>query len=97
VQFGRFGIQLMLQLPERRCTIYLRSLVGRKGADEMAIDHSEREQTISCTTSATTSAPPCPVCGGVLVPMRDAWRCSRCYFSLCAGCEPVLTIGQAEE
>jgi hypothetical protein len=54
----------------------------------MRVDPSEREQTVSCTTSTSGSAPACPVCGGVLVPMRSAWRCSRCYFSLCAGCEP---------
>jgi hypothetical protein len=36
----------------------------------------------------TSSAPPCPMCGGGLVPLRGLWRCSRCYFALCAGCEP---------
>ena len=31
--------------------------------------------------------PPCPVCGGPLVPLRGEYRCSRCRFSLCVGCE----------
>jgi hypothetical protein len=31
--------------------------------------------------------PPCPVCGGALVPLRGHFRCSRCFFSACAGCE----------
>jgi hypothetical protein len=29
----------------------------------------------------------CPCCEGVLVPVRDAYRCVRCCFSICAGCE----------
>jgi hypothetical protein len=37
---------------------------------------------------------PCPVCGGSLVPTRAAWRCRRCSFTLCAGCEPGLTCGE---
>jgi hypothetical protein len=31
--------------------------------------------------------PPCPVCSGPLLPLRDFYRCSRCGFSICAGCE----------
>jgi hypothetical protein len=31
--------------------------------------------------------PPCPVCAGLLVPLRDQYRCSRCFFSFCVGCE----------
>lgn len=34
----------------------------------------------------------CPACGAALVPLRGQWRCSRCYFMLCAGCEPVLGV-----
>jgi hypothetical protein len=34
--------------------------------------------------------PPCPVCGGGLVPLRGDWRCARCSFALCAGCDPSL-------
>jgi hypothetical protein len=33
--------------------------------------------------------PPCPVCAGRLVPLRGFFRCSRCYFSICVGCEGV--------
>ena len=29
----------------------------------------------------------CPVCGGSLVPLHNAYRCSRCCYHLCAGCE----------
>jgi hypothetical protein len=31
--------------------------------------------------------PHCPICTGVLVPLREAYRCSRCFFTLCFGCE----------
>jgi hypothetical protein len=31
--------------------------------------------------------PACPVCRGTLVPLRDAFRCARCHFSVCDSCE----------
>jgi hypothetical protein len=31
------------------------------------------------------------------VPMRSLWRCSRCYFSLCAGCEPAPSSASSDE
>lgn len=40
--------------------------------------------------SATACCPPrCPVCSGALVPLRDQYRCARCYFTVCAGCEDI--------
>jgi hypothetical protein len=49
-------------------------------------------QQAACEYEApvTRMTPQCPMCGGVLVPLRGQWRCSRCYFMLCAGCEPGL-------
>jgi hypothetical protein len=32
---------------------------------------------------------PCPVCDGALVPLRGQYRCARCSFTVCAGCEDV--------
>ncbi|MGH7173221.1 MAG: hypothetical protein ACRELG_23310 [Gemmataceae bacterium] len=29
----------------------------------------------------------CPVCSGQLVPLRNSYRCSRCGYHLCTGCE----------
>ncbi|HTU23123.1 MAG TPA: hypothetical protein VMG10_34120 [Gemmataceae bacterium] len=29
----------------------------------------------------------CPVCSGSLIPLHNAYRCSRCCYHLCAGCE----------
>jgi hypothetical protein len=31
--------------------------------------------------------PRCPRCSGRLVPLRDAYRCARCSYSICAACE----------
>jgi hypothetical protein len=40
--------------------------------------------------SVSACRPPrCPVCEGALVPLRGQYRCARCYFSICAGCEGV--------
>jgi hypothetical protein len=61
----------------------------------MRIDSSERQPILSCTASTNDRTPSCPMCGGVLVPTREAWRCSRCYFSLCEGCEPVSLADSA--
>jgi hypothetical protein len=30
---------------------------------------------------------PCPLCGGRLDPTRGSFRCSRCQFAICEGCE----------
>ena len=29
----------------------------------------------------------CPICGGLLVPLREHMRCSRCYHSFCDTCD----------
>jgi hypothetical protein len=29
----------------------------------------------------------CPACGGFLAEMRGFWRCLRCSFAICSGCE----------
>lgn len=44
----------------------------------------------TCDTSANRSGMACPVCGATLIPLRGQWRCSRCYFMLCVGCEPIV-------
>jgi ribosomal protein L37AE/L43A len=31
---------------------------------------------------------PCPICGGSLLPRPADWRCGRCGFQICAGCDP---------
>jgi hypothetical protein len=31
----------------------------------------------------------CPFCDGMLVPLRGEFRCLRCCFSICPGCEDV--------
>jgi hypothetical protein len=46
--------------------------------------------TQACEVVTGHAALACPVCGGGLVPLRGQWRCSRCFFALCVGCEVVL-------
>ncbi len=29
----------------------------------------------------------CPLCSGSLVPLHNSYRCARCSYPLCAGCE----------
>jgi hypothetical protein len=29
----------------------------------------------------------CPVCSGSLVPLHNFYRCARCSYHICAGCE----------
>jgi hypothetical protein len=38
-------------------------------------------------TAAPNRLPPCPCCAGVLIVLRGTFRCTRCQYSLCAGCE----------
>lgn len=40
--------------------------------------------------------PQCPVCGGTLVPLRGFWRCTRCAYLLCVGCEAGHATGSAD-
>jgi hypothetical protein len=37
--------------------------------------------------SGAERSPQCPVCSGRLVPLRDSYRCARCYYSVCLACE----------
>jgi hypothetical protein len=38
-------------------------------------------------TYATPKTPPCPACGGGLIELRGFWRCPRCRYRICEGCE----------
>jgi ribosomal protein S27AE len=40
-------------------------------------------------TEEVVARPGCPICGGSVVPTGMRYRCGRCGFSLCVGCEPV--------
>jgi hypothetical protein len=31
----------------------------------------------------------CPLCSGTLVLLHNSYRCSRCFYHLCASCEAV--------
>jgi hypothetical protein len=38
----------------------------------------------------------CPFCEGDLVPVRGAYRCVRCCFSICPGCENPSVLDSGE-
>ena len=47
--------------------------------------------TMQATERATIPnlRPACPMCGGILSPLRGMVRCGRCQWAMCAGCEAV--------
>ena len=38
-------------------------------------------------TSTPPRLPTCPCCAGPLILLRGLFRCTRCQYSLCFGCE----------
>jgi hypothetical protein len=36
---------------------------------------------------AVNAQPCCPLCNGMLVPVREMVRCCQCGFTTCAGCQ----------
>jgi hypothetical protein len=62
----------------------------------MPVDHDSTGQAC-CEGRMAAAAPRCLLCGGgELVPVRGAWRCTRCGHALCAGCEPAGSPGAAD-
>jgi hypothetical protein len=57
------------------------------GASNMTRCDEERKGLGGCSCQ-----PLCPVCSGPLVPLRGNYRCGRCFFSLCVGCEAVEAV-----
>jgi hypothetical protein len=41
----------------------------------------------SAASQSQFAQPTCPVCNGFLILQRGDFRCSRCQFTLCVGCE----------
>jgi hypothetical protein len=41
----------------------------------------------------------CPVCTGFLVRLAGSWRCARCCFTFCEGCEgePAVCFSEPED
>jgi hypothetical protein len=48
---------------------------------------TESTPALSSQEPPATACPPCPVCSGPLVCLRNQYRCSRCYYCFCVGCE----------
>jgi len=39
----------------------------------------------------------CPCCAGPLVPLRGSFRCGRCHYTFCIGCENDGSDGNSED
>lgn len=56
----------------------------------MPVEATACDATTRSEPGPRDEPPSCPVCGGGLIPLRGNWRCGRCSFALCAGCDPSL-------
>jgi hypothetical protein len=56
--------------------------------DEAVEAHANRdEEHCDTPTPAAEGALLCPVCNGIVIPLRDSYRCVRCRYSFCVGCD----------
>jgi hypothetical protein len=57
------------------------------------------EQSLSAALPPTisTGMALCPACTGRLVLLRDFFRCVRCGFCICTGCEDMPEICRSED
>lgn len=55
----------------------------------MQISTPSSQEATAAERVESACPPRCPVCSGSLVPLHNAYRCSRCGYHLCAGCEPI--------
>lgn len=54
--------------------------------------HSTTSHEIVPSENRATACPACcPLCNGSLVRLHNSYRCSRCRYYLCAGCEAIET------
>lgn len=84
---GLRDTQLRLQSKQDARIICTCVQILRKEERTMPFDQTTAKPTC-CEARGMTSAPRCLLCAGELVPVRGAWRCTRCGHALCAGCEP---------
>ena len=69
-------------------------IAGWRVSEPLVIESRNMElSTISSRVEEPENAPQlmfqmlCPACGNALLPLRGDWRCPRCQYHLCAGCE----------
>jgi hypothetical protein len=53
----------------------------------MQISSHSPQESSSHDERASVSQPQCPVCNASLIPLRNHYRCARCCYSICVGCE----------
>jgi hypothetical protein len=51
------------------------------------------EQSHDVPRPTAELGPQCPLCAGELVLLRDGYRCVRCCYSFCLGCDAAVTLG----
>ncbi|HEY7313690.1 MAG TPA: hypothetical protein VH643_30350 [Gemmataceae bacterium] len=57
----------------------------------MQIGTTSTQEAPAADRMETPGLPHCPVCSGSLVPLHNSYRCSRCSYHLCIGCEAIET------
>lgn len=53
----------------------------------MQISTPSSQENTATERGEATSPPRCPLCSGFLIPLPRAYRCSRCCYHHCIGCE----------
>ena len=56
---------------------------------------SSQEDTVTECVESTYPLR-CPLCNGSLVPLNSSYRCLRCCYHHCSGCEPA-DLGAASD
>lgn len=63
----------------------------------MQITTSSSPEVTSKERGEHTCPSRCPLCSGALIPLHNAYRCARCSYHLCVGCESVETTTPRNE
>jgi hypothetical protein len=53
----------------------------------MHVSFQPIQEEASAPEPAASRPECCPLCCGPLLPLQSHYRCARCHFSLCVGCE----------
>jgi len=77
---------LTLHIPFRLGTMYLRTQPWRRRTMRPFKGPPPCEEEVKENRPVSYPAP-CPVCNGLLIPLRGHYRCARCCYSFCIGCE----------
>jgi hypothetical protein len=54
----------------------------------MHISTPSSQENTATERGEPTYVPRCPLCSGALIALPSAYRCTRCCYHHCVGCEP---------